>query len=524
MTTLDTPYIVIVHREDSITRILINDQPINTDKYDTSRIFSNIRQLSEQFPTARIVWCNHLLEPYINHSYIQEYQSEIPSISSYRVGQSNAMETSLGFIDWSVFVHVNKQVKYPTWIMSSDIGFIDAAVLRQLKLPKISKNSFDYELCSLTKKHQPAGLFCYSDPNLLNEGFPITPQKWNTAHLFLFVRKHYGFAWMIVLYLLICRYKKWLNPMSLVSNVFRRKEAICPPLELPFIHHNSTITEHSIDIIIPTIGREKYLYNFLTDLKTQAKFINKVIIIEQHPDESANSNLDYLTTEKWPFAITHKFIHRTGACNARNVGLKEVTAEWVFLADDDIRIQNKFFSDFFELNERIRANAYTFCCLQPTDQKQYKYILQWTTFGSGSSMIRSNTLNELKFDTRYEFGYGEDFDFGMQLRSKGIDIVYLPFPEIQHLKAPTGGFRTQFQFPWDNAVVKPKPSPTVTLYQQRYYTKQQRLGYYFHLLLKYYNRQPIKNPINYSRLFKKMVIKSNRWGILLNRHTFEYTK
>ena len=36
----------------------------------------------------------------------------------------------------------------------------------------------------------------------------------------------------------------------------------------------------------------------------------------------------------------------------------------------------------------------------------------------------------------YEFGFGEDIDFGMQLRNNGIDIIYLPYPEIIHIKAP----------------------------------------------------------------------------------------
>jgi GT2 family glycosyltransferase len=36
-----------------------------------------------------------------------------------------------------------------------------------------------------------------------------------------------------------------------------------------------------------------------------------------------------------------------------------------------------------------------------------------------------------------------DNDFGMQLRNQGHDVLYLPEPQILHLKAPMGGFRTE---------------------------------------------------------------------------------
>ena len=64
----------------------------------------------------------------------------------------------------------------------------------------------------------------------------------------------------------------------------------------------------------------------------------------------------------------------------------------------------------------------------------------------------------------FEFGFGEDADFGMQLRNQGYDVLYLPEPEILHLKAPIGGFRTKPVLQWQNESIQPKPSPTVMLY------------------------------------------------------------
>ena len=104
-------------------------------------------------------------------------------------------------------------------------------------------------------------------------------------------------------------------------------------------------------------------------------------------------------------------------------------------------------------------------------------------------------LDKVKFNMALEFGYGEDGDFGMQLRNNGCDILYLPEPEIVHLKAPVGGFRTKPQLQWQNEKIQPKPSPTIMLYQVLHNTREQVLGYKTILFLKYYAQQKIKNPI-----------------------------
>jgi len=115
----------------------------------------------------------------------------------------------------------------------------------------------------------------------------------------------------------------------------------------------------------------------------------------------------------------------------------------------------------------------------------------------------------------YEFGFGEDSDFGMQLRNQGVDIVYIPEPTIVHLKAPIGGFRTKPVLQWHSDSVQPKPSPTVLLYLLLYYSKQQILGYKTTLFFKFYRHQKIKNPITYSVNFMKQWDKSIYWSNIL---------
>ena len=85
-----------------------------------------------------------------------------------------------------------------------------------------------------------------------------------------------------------------------------------------------------------------------------------------------------------------------------------------------------------------------------------------------------------------EFGFGEDTEYGLQIRNYGVDVFYVPYPEILHLKAPIGGFRFKYIHPWENESIQPKPSPTIMYVKEKYSTKEQMFGYKLRLFLKTY--------------------------------------
>ena len=160
----------------------------------------------------------------------------------------------------------------------------------------------------------------------------------------------------------------------------------------------------------------------------------------------------------------------------------------------------------------LGSENYTFSCLQKGEQNSNVRVLQWSTFGSGCSIIQWNPQLQLLFNEAYEFGYGEDADFGMQLRNIGQDILYVPNPAIVHLKAPIGGFRTKPKLAWQEDTIQPKPSPTVMLFKLLHQTQQQIMGYKTILFMKYYFQQPIKNPIKYYKNFQQQWEQSVFWA------------
>lgn len=433
-----------------------------------------------------IFWVHETLSNHINDSYILENLQERKMIS-YSV-RDNYFSNNIGFIDESVFINVNKNVTYPTWQMSSQIGIIATNFVVQTDKELWFQNqSFDFILNAVAKMYQPLGLFCYSDPNLI---LPNTIQtasiKSSNFELFIFVKKHYKWVWVYLLLLNLILYQKKFPILAFLNTFFFKRTYLNPNKTLQFSENVEpvSITEETIDVIIPTIGRKNYLYDVLKDLSVQTHLPKNVIIVEQNPNENSVSELDYLSTESWPFEIKHIFTHQTGACQARNKALDLVTSEWVFFADDDITFKTLLLRDSLKNLIQNHLEVGVLNCLLKNEKKQYFILTQTTIFGSGCSICKSVKIQNLRFDTNLEYGFGEDSEFGFQLRNSGTDVFYLPNPEIIHLKAPIGGFRTKFVHPWNNDTLNPKPFPTIMYVKQKYLTEVQLLGYKTRLFLK----------------------------------------
>jgi GT2 family glycosyltransferase len=286
-------------------------------------------------------------------------------------------------------------------------------------------------------------------------------------------------------------------------------------LNIEAIKVNSSLTvvdKATIDVIIPTIGRKDYLYDVLKDLAQQTHLPVHVIIVEQNPSSGSVSELDYIHNEVWPFVIKHTFTHQAGACNARNLALSQVESEWVFLNDDDNRFDSDLIEKVFKGIKQYGILSLTTAYLQVNEHKHNFQIHQSSIFGSGNSFLKANLLTVVSFDKCLEFGYGEDTDFGLQLRNLGIDVIYFPEISILHLKAPMGGFRIKPTFEWSNDEIQPKPSPTIMYVTLKYNCREQISRYKTTLFFKYYKHQNIKNPIRYLIYFNKMWKKSVFWA------------
>lgn len=469
---------------------------------------------AKEYENDILVWCHESEKENLNTSEIENLFHHNKLMLSYNQNKNNYFGSVIGYVEDGPFIKVNKKVTYPTWQMSGDVGVIHAKVLSLIDGKINTDTNIDYFLSSVAKLCMPLGLLCYSEPRLLKSCREKDLQQSSMDLIFRFVKQHYKTRWIFLLLLNLFLYERKLPIKAFFNSLFYRKRHI-PTNILDSVDVQSTkkvVHQKSIDVIIPTIGRKEYLYDVLKDFSKQSILPNVVIIVEQNPNLSSESELDYLINEEWPFKIKHFFIHQSGACNARNIALDHTESEWVFLADDDNRFEQGLIEEVFKKIEKYGNEVVTTAYPQVGEIEKNNEVIQWLTFGAGNSFVKRDKIDSLRFKMEFEFGYGEDTDFGMQLRNNGYDILYLPEPEILHLKAPIGGFRTKPNLKWERDSIQPKPSPTVMLFRILHGTQQQVLGYKTILFIKYYKNQKIKNPFKYLLNFKKQWSRSIYWA------------
>lgn len=496
--------IEIEHNGSVILNLYDKDKIVELEVSKNQHLINQFYDVAEHYPNQIIVWYHTDVKDHIDTAYIQD---NFKNYMMWSYASNTYLGEAIGYVEDSPFLKIAKTTKYPTWLMSSNCGVIYSDQLLKFK-DIVNDKNIDFALNSIGKLGLPNGLWCYSTPQILLQSNTIQSKTASIYDLFKFIALHYKKRWIFLLFINLLVYEKRLTLFSLCYGLLFKKRRITIKIDLNIVESLNTKHNFSLDVIIPTMGRKKYLYDVLQDLKAQTSIPSSVIIVEQNPDKDSISELEYLNKDDWPFKIKHKFIHQTGACNARNIALDLVESEFIFLADDDIRIQDKtLLQRTFDLFKTLDTNVINLACLQLNEIDQTKNIRQWTAFGSGCSIMLSEVLKNIKFNMALEHGYGEDVDFGMQLRSNGEDIIYVPELKMLHLKAPMGGFRSEIKTNTQEEELLPKPSPSIMLYRKLHTTKTQLNGYKTTLCLKYYKLQNKRNPFSYLKEFKK------RWQI-----------
>ena len=430
------------------------------------------------------------------------FKSKNHYVSSY-----NALNSDFGYVEDKPFIPTNNRVVYPTWKKGTTALLIHASLINQVANQIKPSDNYLYWINSLGKLTMPLGVLNYQIP-IFNDVAPFSNEL-----LYRFVKQHYKRRW--TLHLLLCHlyYDKKLPLYAFAKAQFYKNRSISLDMEsLQEVDSCKDYAPLKYDVIIPTIGREEYLKDVLEDLNKQRNPPSQVIIIEQNPSEDKESKLYYINDEKWNFTIIHKLLDTAGACRARNIAVSLATAPWLLFFDDDVRVESTFIDEVTSFINRTKATCITFACLQKGEKETMKAYKQWESFGSGCSIVHRDIYSKCSFDMAFENGYGEDVDYGMQVRNIGKDVIYAPSIQILHLKAPTGGFRSPHKFPWSTEALTPKPSPQIMYLRKKNYSLEQVRGYKWVLFFKFYRQNEIKNPIKYFKYFKAAWKSSEQWA------------
>lgn len=501
--------IVFYHKGDKVVR------SVGIEGFDGKPVTVALLEAAAKMPDANLVWCDERLSDFLALDAIPGLMHHNSQMFSYNVANRNYLTPVIGFCEEaSPFIPIKYDVKYPTWQMSAQVGLVHASVVNAFSKYLFAGDNLDYFLNSFAKRAMRSGLLCYSEPALIKSGAPkIESRQANIFEIFKFIRQHYRMRWTSLLLLDMVLFKHGFPIFPYLFSLFysRRQTDEQVFLEIPMESTRNIIETGELDVIIPTIGRREHFHDVLKDLAAQTYLPKRVIVVEQNPDPNSVSELDFIASEKWPFEIDHVFTHRAGACAARNVALMRTRSEFVFMADDDIRFQPNLIEQAFHYFRKTGNEVLQTAGPQPDEVINETNIFQHPVLGSGWVFLKQQCLDGVWFNPGYEFGYGEDKDFGMQLRNKGYDVLLVPFVHVIHLKAPMGGFRVKPIHPWSHEKIQPKPSPTVMLHMTRNMTEEQLKGYKTVYFFKNLGKRS-KNPFKGYAKFKEAWASSVYWA------------
>ena len=378
--------ILLVHKDE----VVIEAIDLETNQSILTNIKKPIKALlyiANNYKEHILIWCHKSLKSSLNFEEIRKAFYLKNMMLSY--GKNQYLPEQIGYVeDASPFLKINKNVKYPTWLMSSQVGAIYASQLLKFENKIPLNDTFNFSLNSIAKIGISKGLFCYSEPKILKNFSKINEDEASIYRLFKFVKLHYKRVWSVLLLVNFIVNERKFPFLSFFRTLFIKKINASINFDLELIEDSTIDIEPTTDVIIPTLGRKEHVHNFLIDLSNQLLLPNQVIVIEQNENKKSKSELDFISNKTWPFKIIHEFIHQTGACNARNIGLKYSDSNYVFLADDDIRINSDFIETVLRTMNHLKLPAITLSCLTENNIKEFDKAIQWTAFGSGCSFVK----------------------------------------------------------------------------------------------------------------------------------------
>ena len=357
---------------------------------------------------------------------------------------------------------------------------------------------------------------CGAIPLYVKNLFEVTekePISFSAKDRYVFYRKNFKLD-----HSLFMLYRKGLwkisewNAYFYAKNNFKQRKPlpVIPPRELKNIEGNPTVS-----YIIPTMMRQDFTLNLLSDLSKQTYLPTQVIVVDATPENSRDECL--YNPSDYPFEVIFKWQTTKGSCRARNEAIDLCSGDYIVFGDDDIRIPPDFIENHIRLLQTYNAGACNGLDVRADHQKQtledLKYKLdnfvgeRWfvgasDSYSNANSCVKREFVNQLVGnDINYDGGYGEDSDFGISLTKIGVTVLFNPFSTNLHLKPPIGGYRfwgSQAKImgkkrktqPWelDTLVkqIRPVPSPTIMYQIHKQFSPQQLIEYkhkYFSMYL-----------------------------------------
>ena len=289
--------ILVFHKDDCVTSIRAKREYQDFEKLGLKGkvLTEALHTLGVKFSDQLIVWCREELEHWLNENAISDLVRNPLNLISFRQN-GDAFGYSLDYLEYSTSINVKAGVRYPTWKMSSTVGAAFGGLFKCFPIDRYQLEDADFFFSALARSYQPHGLLCYHEPRLLLEGAPRVVEKiQNDSAAFRFARQIFAMQWSFFLFISMILFEGKWRVISFINSLLYPKINL-DPVELNRLRTASesvNLKETDLDILIPTLGREQYVYQLLKNLAAQTLLPKKVIIIEQEREKEAGSQMAF---------------------------------------------------------------------------------------------------------------------------------------------------------------------------------------------------------------------------------------
>lgn len=388
--------------------------------------------------------------------------------------------------DWSMII-APTNTPSTSWRLSLDACLVRRQALRHigtLDPAFVSRSAAGVEL---GLRALNLGAIIEHRPELLSYPAPKLEQQPPVQDLYTLILRHYGRKWLY--YTALRRSIRNLRPRQ-EYQALRATQKACaetpPPTRQASNYARGTSPSAKIlpqnaavSVIIPTLGRYKYIPGALESLRQQTVKPLEVIVIDQN---TANERILSVYQGYEDLNLQVIWQDQRGQSLARNTGLAVARGDYVYFFDDDSIAQ----SDVIEVHLRAVQNGTIDVSTgvsyppPPTDYmlpQKFRHPRLSQTLDTGNCLMPLSLARQIGgLDRNYDFGTGTDMDFGTRLYLNGKRILHNPAAIRIHFKAPIGGLRTfdAHKYSTDRSLLAPYPAATQSYYGLLYLSPAQR--------------------------------------------------
>jgi GT2 family glycosyltransferase len=225
-----------------------------------------------------------------------------------------------------------------------------------------------------------------------------------------------------------------------------------------------------IDVIIPTRNRKKVLLKVLPSYLSQ-KFLNKIIIVDDAGEDNLKEEMEKLKDPRIVYIRVDKRVYLPAA---RNIGVKNSAAPYIFMGEDDVILdenhleillnkmkefnadliagrriylfENQTFKEAKEFADKDKSPIFINFPFEGYFERYLDKAIE-VKFLHSNSLIKREVFDKVLYDEWYKGNsFREELDFYLRCLDAGFKMVLIPDTVCYHLKSSEnkkGGARMQ---------------------------------------------------------------------------------